>query len=392
MHLPPAVRTIALALPLVLATACASGNTAAPAAPSGSAPTRPAATAAPPAGSTAPSPAAASAPPTAAAAPATPARVETVKVAETAAIAYAPVYVAEARGYYREQGIELDYQNVAGGADAVPLLARGDVDLNLAAISAGTFNAFERGLDIKIVAPMGILPLHDSSLPLLGRKELIDNGTLKTVADLRGRKVAVNTKGAIVEYLLTKVLQQNGLALPDVEETPLPFPDHANALATGAIDAAITAEPFATRALDLGSATKWVAEIAPGKMTTVVMYGGEFIRQHPDVARRWMVATMRGARDVQGPELGVLYPDKFYAPENLPVFEKKLGVSAQVIQDQVPYTWDPDLVVQTDFILDQELVHMQNGVLQLAQPIPAERLVDSTFVDAARQQLGKVRP
>jgi NitT/TauT family transport system substrate-binding protein len=392
MHLPLAVRTIALALPLVLATACASGNTAAPAAPSGSAPTRPAATAAPPAGSTAPSPAAASAPPTAAAAPATPARVETVKVAETAAIAYAPVYVAEARGYYREQGIELDYQNVAGGADAVPLLARGDVDLNLAAISAGTFNAFERGLDIKIVAPMGILPLHDSSLPLLGRKELIDNGTLKTVADLRGRKVAVNTKGAIVEYLLTKVLQQNGLALPDVEETPLPFPDHANALATGAIDAAITAEPFATRALDLGSATKWVAEIAPGKMTTVAMYGGEFIRQHPDVARRWMVATMRGARDVQGPELGVLYPDKFYAPENLPVFEKKLGVSAQVIRDQVPYTWDPDLVVQTDFILDQELVHMQNGVLQLAQPIPAERLVDSTFVDAARQQLGKVRP
>jgi hypothetical protein len=73
------------------------------------------------------------------------------------------------------------------------------------------------------------------------------------------------------------------------------------------------------------------------------------------------------------------------------VFEKKIGVSAQVIRDQVPYTWDPDLVVQTDFILDQERVHIQNGVLQLAQPIPAERVVDTTFVDAARQQLGQVR-
>jgi len=77
-----------------------------------------------------------------------PARVEKVRVAETPAIAFAPVYVAEARGYFREQGIELDYEQVAGGADAVPLLARGDVDVNLAAISAGTFNAFERGLDI----------------------------------------------------------------------------------------------------------------------------------------------------------------------------------------------------------------------------------------------------
>jgi NitT/TauT family transport system substrate-binding protein len=383
MGMPPAVRSLGAALVLSLAVACTPSSAPAPAAPSGSAPARPAATAAP-------SPAAAQ--PTMAAAPGAPARIETVKVAETAAIAYAPVYVAEARGYYREQGIELDYQNVAGGADAVPLLARGDVDLNLAAISAGTFNAFERGLDIKIVAPMGILPLHDSSLPLLARKELHDNGTLKTPADLRGRKVAVNTKGAIVEYLLTKVLEQNGLALREVEETPLPFPDHANALATGAIDASITAEPFATRALALGSATKWVAEIAPGKMTTVVMYGGEFMRQQPDVARRWMVATMRGVREIQGPELGVLYPDKFYTPENLPVYEQKLGVSAQVIRDQVPYTWDPDLVVQTDFVLDQERVHIQNGVLQLAQPIPAERLVDTSYVDAARQQLGKVRP
>jgi NitT/TauT family transport system substrate-binding protein len=381
--LPPAVRLVGTTLALLLAAACTSIGQPAPAPPSGSAPARPAATAAA-------SPAAASAQPTAAA-PAAPTRVETVKVAETAAIAYAPVYVAEARGYYREQGIELEYQNVAGGADAVPLLARGDVDLNLASISAGTFNAFERGLSIKIVAPMGILPLHDSSLPLLARKELIDNGTLKSVSDLRGRKVAVNTKGAIVEYLLTKVLEQNGMALRDVEETPLPFPDHANALATGAIDASITAEPFATRALDLGSATKWVAEIAPGKMTTVVMYGGEFIGQRPDVARRWMLATMRGVRDIQGPELGVLYPEKFYTPENLAVFEKKIGVSAQVIRDQVPYTWDPDLVVQTDFILDQERVHIQNGVLQLAQPIPAERVVDTTFVDAARQQLGQVR-
>jgi NitT/TauT family transport system substrate-binding protein len=315
-----------------------------------------------------------------------------VKVAETAAIAYAPVYVAEARGYYREQGIELDYQNLASGADAVPLLARGDVDLNLAAISAGTFNAFERGLDIKIVAPMGILPLHDSSLPLLGRKELIDNGTLKTVADLRGRKVAVNTKGAIVEYLLTKVLQQNGLALPDVEETPLPFPDHANALATGAIDAAITAEPFATRALDLGSATKWVAEIAPGKMTTVVMYGGEFIRQHPDVARRWMVATMRGVRALQGPALGVSYPEKLFTPENLAIFERYTHVSAQIIRDQVSYTWDPDLEIQRDFILDQERVHIRNGRLQLAEPIPPENLIDDSFVRHAQQVLGRARP
>jgi len=36
-------------------------------------------------------------------------------------------------------------------------------------------------------------------------------------------------------------------------------------------------------------------------------------------------------------------------------------------------------------------VHIRNGVLQLPQPIPAERLVDDSFVKAAQQALGKVR-
>jgi hypothetical protein len=121
------------------------------------------------------------------------------------------------------------------------------------------------------------------------------------------------------------------------------------------------------------------------------MASGQSIRDRPDVLRRWMVATMRGARELQGPELGVTYADKVFTPENMAVFEQATGAPAQVIRDQVPYTWDPDLEIQTDFIYDQELVHIRNGVLQLPQPIPAERLVDDSFVRHAQQTLGRVR-
>jgi len=363
--------------------------------PSASPPNKaPAASAPPPASASQPAAATPSAapatrePPPAAAVPDRP---QTVRVAETVAISYAPVYVADARGYYREQGLELEFENFAGGADAVPALARGDFDVNLGAISVGTFNAYERGLDIKIVAPMGILPRQDSALPLLVRKDLADSGTVTSVADLRGRKVAVNTRAAIVEYILTKALERGGLGLGDVDEVALNFPDHAAAFATASIDAAVTAEPFATRALSQDVAAKLLAEIAPLQMTTVAMYSGKFIRERNDAAKRWMVATMRGVRELQGPELGVSYADKFYTPENLAVFEQHTGASAQVIRNQVPYTWDPDLEIQLDFILDQEVVHMRNGTLQLAQPIPPERLVDETFVRYAREQLGKMR-
>jgi NitT/TauT family transport system substrate-binding protein len=313
-----------------------------------------------------------------------------VRVAQTAAIAYAPVYVAEVRGYYRELGLELTLENFAGGADVVPLLARGDVDVNLGAISAGTFNAFERGVDIKIVAPMGILPRQDSALPLLARRDLVDSGTLRSPGDLRGRRVAVNTRGAIVEYLLTRALERDGLALTDVEMVMLPFPDHAQAFATAAIDAAITAEPFATRALKEGVAAKLLVEIAPLRMTTAVMYSGQFIREREDAARRWMVATLRGVRDIQGPELGVSYPDRLFTPEHLAAFQRHTGASGAVLRDQVPYTWDPNLEIQLDFILDQQRVLIANGTLQLPQPIPPERLVDDRFVRYAREVVGPV--
>jgi NitT/TauT family transport system substrate-binding protein len=329
--------------------------------------------------------------PSAAAVP-TPAKLETVRVAQTVSIGYAPIYLADALGYYQEQGIEQSLDDFPASADVVPALARGEVDVNLGAVAVGTFNAYSRGLDLKIVAPIGILPLQDSSLPLLVRKELLDSGAITSVADLRGQKVAVNTPGAVVEYLLTKALESAGLSLPDVEEIPLAFPDHGAALATGAIAASITAEPFATRALNQGVAAKLGTEIAPGRMVTVVMYSGQFIRERNDAARRWMVATMRGVRALQGPALGVSYPEKLFTPENLAIFERYTKVSAQVIRDQVSYTWDPDLEIQRDFILDQERVHIRNGRLPLAEPIPPENLIDDSFVRHAQQVLGRARP
>src|SRR5438045_9614045 len=59
-----------------------------------------------------------------------PARVEKVRVAETPAIAYAPVSGADARGYYREQGIQPRYDQGAGRADPAALLGRGHLHID----------------------------------------------------------------------------------------------------------------------------------------------------------------------------------------------------------------------------------------------------------------------
>src|SRR5579884_120415 len=221
-----------------------------------------------------------------------------VRMADARVLASAGIYVALEKGYLREQGIDLQLEPVAGTADIVPFLATGDLDLALGAIGVGLFNAFDRGADMRIIAPAGIMPLEDSVLPLVVRKDLVDSGQVRTPADLRGRRVAVNVRGASVEYVLSKILDRVGMTIHDVDIVSVPFPDMPAALVNGSIDAAIPAEPFATRSVDLGAGVKLVREVIPGQMTTAILASGKLLRERPDVARRLVLAYMKAIRDI----------------------------------------------------------------------------------------------
>jgi NitT/TauT family transport system substrate-binding protein len=326
-----------------------------------------------------------------ASAPASPAPLDVLKLGDGRVFTAAPLYIGLEKGYFREQGIDLRLEPVVANADVVPFLATGDLDLNQGGYSVGSFNAFERGADIWIVAPASIQPLHDSASPLVVRKELMDSGVVRTPADLRGRRVAVNSRGAGIEYQLTIALDRAGVTLQDIDEVTVPFADMPLALSNGSIDAALVAEPFATRAVNLGAASKLVKDTIPGEMTTVIMASGKLVRERPDVLRRWMVAYLRATRDIQPPQFGVPDPARLYSAEHLAILQQYINAPEQVLRDQVPPTWDPDLEIQTDNIMQQQLVHMRNGVLALPQPIPVERMVDDSFVRYTLDRLGRVR-
>jgi sulfonate transport system substrate-binding protein len=66
---------------------------------------------------------------------------------------------------------------------------------------------------------------------------------IKTVADLKGKRVAYN-KGSNVQYFLVKLLEKNGLKYSDVQSVFLPPPDARAAFEKGAVDAWIIWDPF----------------------------------------------------------------------------------------------------------------------------------------------------
>ena len=357
-------------------------------APAAPAVTRPASDAAPAGGSASASGAAPAKP--AAAAPAAPPPLQVMKMGDARVFAGVPIYLAIEKGYFREQGIDMQFETISGG-EAAAYLTTGQIDLALDALTVALFNAVDRGADMRIIAPAGILTLEDSPLPLVVRKELVDSGEVRGPADLKGRRVAIFARGLTPEYLLTKVFDPLGMTINDIDPVALPFPDMPAALANGSIDAAVPAEPFATRAVSQGSAVKLISAIAPGRMTTVITASGQALRDRPELVQRWAVAYLKGIRDLQPPQLGVWDPERLYRPEHMAIYTKYLNVPEQVLRDQVPYTWDADLVIQTDSIMDIQQTHMRNGVLALQQPVPLERLIAPGPSDYARQTLGRVR-
>lgn len=69
------------------------------------------------------------------------------------------------------------------------------------------------------------------------------DSTVKTVAELKGKKIALN-KGSNVHYLLVKVLERNGLKYSDIQPVFLPPADARAAFEKGAVDAWVIWDPF----------------------------------------------------------------------------------------------------------------------------------------------------
>src|SRR5204862_6786714 len=138
----------------------------------------------------------------------------------------------------------------ASTADVVSALGTGQTDVNVGAISAGNFNAWQRGIKMYVVAAMSTYPAQ-GLMPtnVMARKDLYDSGVVRGVPDLRGRTFAVNARGNITEYTMWRVLSRRGRALVDVSSPSLGFPDMDSALPYGLIDAFICTEPFGTTAI-----------------------------------------------------------------------------------------------------------------------------------------------
>ncbi len=140
------------------------------------------------------------------------ARAETVKVrigvGGKPLLYYLPLTVAERKGFFKEEGIEAEINDFGGGARSLQALIGGSVDV-VAGAYEHTLRMQAKGQDVRAVCELGRLP----AIVIGVRKDLAD--TVKSVADLKGRKIGVTAPGSSTALAVQFAMIKAGLKATD---------------------------------------------------------------------------------------------------------------------------------------------------------------------------------
>src|SRR5437016_10898193 len=177
---------------------------------------------------------------------------ERVNIGITNAATDAGFFVADKKGYFRAEGIEATTTPFASAAGMIAPLGRGQLDVGAGTVAAGLYNAVERGVLLRIVADKGSVTDKLEYSTLVVRKDLVESGRYKSLADLKGMTIAAGSPGSGSESSMNEALKKGGLKFSDVKPVYMGFPQMLVALVNKGIDACITNEPTLPRALHEG--------------------------------------------------------------------------------------------------------------------------------------------
>src|SRR3954471_18676066 len=221
---------------------------------------------------------------------------EIIRVGSVRSTASLATIIAIEKSYFRDAGIKVEIIDLDTSSDSLAVVAQNRLQIVGGGLSAAYFNAVEKNLPVTVAFDRVSSPLGHK---LLVRSDLKDQ--IKSVADLKGRPLASNSRGSITNYEIGKILATVGLGFRDVDLKFIPFTQVAIAFANKAVDAAFVIPPFAAQIADQGLAVVAADPddfVTPHPMTIAVAFiNTEWAAKNDALVKNYFTAYMRGVRD-----------------------------------------------------------------------------------------------
>lgn len=215
--------------------------------------------------------------------------VTSVTIGAPPVVGLGDLYTAESRHFFEAHGLRVKVRSINGGAQVVPALQSGAVDIGQSNI-VSVLQARERHLNITCFSAAFRSPSGPQLALVVSPKRA---ATIRTPAALAGATIAVNTLHNANQLIAEKYLQSRGVNPDSVHFIGLDYPSMPGALSAGRVAAAIVDEPFTTTVVSQGAkimSPQPDSEIASHPVYACWMVSSTWLSRHKGVASRFTAA------------------------------------------------------------------------------------------------------
>ena len=197
-----------------------------------------------------------------------------------------PFRAALARGYFKQQGLQIEPILIRGGPAAIAALVSGEVDFAAIGGAQAVFRSRARGLDLSIIGCTS----STTNYILLGNKQT------RTVEDLRGKMIGITGAGTYSEFAMKAFLKKHNIN-PDKDVTLRAIGGtvlRAAAIEKGIIAAAPFSPEDGVRLIKAGYSLISNLSESLGIPQNILVTRNEVLEKYPDMSRRVLKGFIQG--------------------------------------------------------------------------------------------------
>lgn len=245
---------------------------------------------------------------------------------------YAPMYIAKEKGYFKEQGLDVDFY-YAAAAEIVKNVATGNVQFGFPNADS-VILAKSQGIPVKVV--------NTTYQHGLGALIFQKSSGITEPKDLKGKKIGVTSFGSPNYIQLQVMLEKAGMSIDDVKVEIIGTGAIVNALVSGQVDAIMFSM---LRTIELKNQGVDVGEIRSDEFLpshgNVLIVGDKYLTENKDVVNKFNIALNKGIQyiiDGNTKEAVEMSVEK-YAPS----FKGREEIVTAILDEVfIPYLWQSE--------------------------------------------------
>jgi NitT/TauT family transport system substrate-binding protein len=222
-----------------------------------------------------------------------PSETPTLKIGLLPVLEALPLYVADSQGYFKGEGITVEFVPAASAAERDQLMQAGQIDgMVNDLVSTVLYN--------KDTQKIAVVRFARTATPETAQYSILaakDSGFTKP-ADLKGVEIGIS-EGTVIAYVTDRLLQLEGLAPGDIKTTAVvKIADRLQLLSQGKIKAATMPDPFSSLAVQGGA----VVIANDSKHTelgnSVLSFSASTLQAKPNTVKKFLAALEKAVNDV----------------------------------------------------------------------------------------------